>query len=222
MFLTLFLAGFAASAQAVGIYTKNFESNVVGVEWTTNTGSLVVDTAPGGQKILGADDGLAEGLSNQNVTLALTGLGPHSSATISFDFIAIDSLDNVEPFTVAVDAGTVFGAITFINRISGPTGSSDPADTGTPISTDTHAFPPVNSLSRSDAVYRISFEVPHAAASIDVTFAMSGMQGILDESWSLDNIQIETAEVPPVPAMTWYGLLMMAVLIVGIGVWTKR
>ena len=58
--LILSLAGFAGSTQAVVVYTENFESSVVGVEWTTNTGSLVVDTAPGGQNILGANDSLAE------------------------------------------------------------------------------------------------------------------------------------------------------------------
>jgi len=82
----LFLASlsiYTESVAAAVVYTENFESGTVGTEWTTNSGSLIVDTAPGGQKILGADDGLAEGLSNQSVTLALTGLAAHSKATVS-------------------------------------------------------------------------------------------------------------------------------------------
>jgi len=140
---------------AAVVYTENFESGTVGTEWTTNSGSLIVDTAPGGQKILGADDGLAEGLSNQSVTLALTGLAAHSKATVSFDFIAIDSLDDDEPFTVEVDGATVFGPVTFINRIGGPTESSNATLTGAPVSLVPRSTPshdPMRSI-----VYRLSY-----------------------------------------------------------------
>lgn len=189
--VALMLCGGLVSAADAGlIYSEDFESGPVGGEWSTSFGSLAVDTAPGGQNILGANDGSVDGLSNQSVTLSLTGLGGHSSISIGFDLIVIDSMDNSEPFTVVIGGSDVFGPVTFINRIAGPTTSSDLALTGAPISLDTHGFSPVNSLSRSDAVYRINFDVAHALSTLDTIFSFSGLQNIADESWSLDNIQI--------------------------------
>ena len=144
--------------------------------------------------------------------------------SVGFDLIVIDSMDDVEPFSVDIDGSTEFGPVFFINRIGGPTDSSDPGATGAPISLDTHMFTPVNSLSRSDAVYRIEFDATHSASTLMADFSYTGLQAINDEAWSIDNIQIEIDAVivdpptPSVPAPSTLALLGLGL----IGVATAR
>ena len=50
-----------------------------------------------------------------------------------------------------------------------------------------------NSLGYSfygDSVYHLSFTFPHSANSLVLVFSASGLQGLGDESWGLDNVNV--------------------------------
>jgi hypothetical protein len=45
---------------------------------------------------------------------------------------------------------------------------------------------------RQDAVYRLTFTFPHTQSNLALDFAGVGLQGLIDESWGLDNVQVKT------------------------------
>ena len=58
-----------------------------------------------------------------------------------------------------------------------------------------------------DSVYRLGERIPHQGDSIVINFAGSGMQGLADESWGLDNVTIyaiyaQGQQIPPTPIPT--------------------
>jgi hypothetical protein len=53
-----------------------------------------------------------------------------------------------------------------------------------------------------DSVYNLSFMFAHNASDLVLNFSAAGLQGIADESWGLDNVQVEVSAVP-VPAAVW-------------------
>jgi hypothetical protein len=53
-----------------------------------------------------------------------------------------------------------------------------------------------------DSVYNLSFMFAHNAGDLVLNFSAAGLQGIADESWGLDNVQVEVSAVP-VPAAVW-------------------
>lgn len=53
-----------------------------------------------------------------------------------------------------------------------------------------------------DSVYNLSFTFAHSASDLTLNFLAQNLQGIDDESWGLDNVQVSISEVP-VPAAMW-------------------
>jgi hypothetical protein len=53
-----------------------------------------------------------------------------------------------------------------------------------------------------DSVYNLSFTFAHNASDLVLNFSANGLQGLNDESWGLDNVQVAVAPVP-VPATVW-------------------
>lgn len=53
-----------------------------------------------------------------------------------------------------------------------------------------------------DSVYNLSFMFAHNASDLVLNFSATGLQGLADESWGLDNVQVEVSAVP-VPAAVW-------------------
>jgi len=53
-----------------------------------------------------------------------------------------------------------------------------------------------------DSVYNFSFMFAHNASDLMLNFSATGLQGLNDESWGLDNVQVAVAPVP-VPAAVW-------------------
>jgi len=51
-----------------------------------------------------------------------------------------------------------------------------------------------------DSVYNLSFTFAHSADNLALNFSAIGLQGILDESWGLDNVRVDAV---PVPAAVW-------------------
>lgn len=53
-----------------------------------------------------------------------------------------------------------------------------------------------------DSVYNFSFLFAHNSSDLVLNFSASGLQGLADESWGLDNVQVQISAVP-VPAAAW-------------------
>jgi hypothetical protein len=53
-----------------------------------------------------------------------------------------------------------------------------------------------------DSVYNLSFTFNHSASDLVLNFSAYGLQGLADESWGLDNVQVDVAPVP-VPSAVW-------------------
>jgi hypothetical protein len=61
---------------------------------------------------------------------------------------------------------------------------------------------PNNTYEAMDSVYELSFAFAHTGGSLELNFGASGLQGIGDESWGLDNVRVQVSAVP-VPAAVW-------------------
>lgn len=56
-----------------------------------------------------------------------------------------------------------------------------------------------------DSVYNLSFTFAHNASDLVLNFSAAGLQGLTDESWGLDNVQVAVAPVPVPPAVWLFG-----------------
>jgi hypothetical protein len=56
-----------------------------------------------------------------------------------------------------------------------------------------------------DSVYNFSFMFAHNASDLVLDFSAAGLQGLADESWGLDNVQVAVAPVPVPPAVWLFG-----------------
>ena len=56
-----------------------------------------------------------------------------------------------------------------------------------------------------DSVYNLSFTFNHSASDMVLNFSAYGLQGLADESWGLDNVQVAVAPVPVPPAVWLFG-----------------
>ncbi len=190
-----------AAASAMAIYSENFNSGTVGSEWSTNSGTLAVDTAANSpnEMYLGLNDTFQFGLANQSVFLNLSGLAAHTQVTLTFDMIIMRSMDGNEPFTLsAVGPGTL-ASESFENLTSGgnPLGGSDNAN-GSGVFGHADAenslgvTPDTNVGSIETALYRRSFTFDHSTSDLAITFSYSGLSSITDESWAIDNVLVES------------------------------
>lgn len=218
----------SSAAMAATSFTYDFEDGSVGAEWSLlSPGSLAVDTTPSGRKFLGLNDGQNLGFSNDAVKLTLSGLPSYSGFTLSFDLYAIQSLDGnqfgVGPDLIGATATsgslslpllhTTFSNVPFYSQsYPGNYFSNSPAQSG---STEQ------NSLGYSyygDSVYQItsSWGFGQTTAPLEFVFFASGLQGIGDESWGIDNVRIELTGTPapvPLPPAIWLlgtGLISLA------------
>jgi hypothetical protein len=185
------------AARCGDFYFNDFESSI-GSEWTSTGGggALGIDAAGGGGpglNFLGLADAVPDGgLANNTVTLTLS-LPTHSEVTVSFDFYGIRSLDggfnccgpdyfqfNVDTFTRTTSVGGPTQAFPNFLELGG-SASDNPAYAGN----QGFLGPSQNAVS-----IPMSFTVPHAAANLLVNFSMTGLQGVSDEGWGLDNVRV--------------------------------
>jgi hypothetical protein len=167
-------------------------------------------------------------LTNDDVTVTLTGLPAHDVVDLLFLFAAIDSWDGSSGsfpsgdfFTVVVDGQIVFGE-SFENSNAGYT--------------QTFAAPPGGELARKqdlgfsvgtywlDSAYDMSLDarfraIPHSGSTLTLVFrgSGSGWQAGTDESWAIDNLSIAVRSVPEPRALA---LLVAASL--GLGIARRR
>jgi len=196
--------GVAGQANADVVYFNDFEAEAFGTEWS----AVAIETTPVlARSFLGR-------FGNENVSLSISDLPTHDTIRISFDLYIIGSWDgNTIPgpdaWGIAVAGGPTLLHTTFC--VSGPTstrtqnypdwigGDSHAQRTGAAESntmgyTWSNVFLPIPV--QTDAMWQLSFEVPHTAAGITFNFFASGLQPIDDEAWGLDNVRVEAVPTP--------------------------
>ena len=222
--VALGLAMWAAGAEAVGVYSNDFETAVGPQLATSNAAGLAIDTTPtGARNFLGRNDGPAVelGLSNETVTLTLTGLAPHTSATVDLLLFIIQSWDGNSPPTNGPDRWQA-GHSGVINVLQDTTfavvaGNTQcfPSNCPATNALRTGADEAANSLGYSffgDSVYDLTYTFPHTDSTLTVTFTGLGLQEITDESWGIDNLSVEIALVdgpPPPPGVPEPGTVLL-------------
>jgi hypothetical protein len=63
-----------------------------------------------------------------------------------------------------------------------------------------------------DSVYNLSFTFAHGDSDLLLNFSAAGLQGIADESWGLDNVQVAVSPVPVPPAVWLFGSGLLGLL----------
>ncbi len=211
------LAAFAAAAASSHAfsYFEDFQGSV-GAEWS----SSLVSAAPAdaSRKFLGRFD-------NSTVTLTLTGLTVGQAATIKFDLYVTDSWDGnqggVGPdyFTFEADGNALLDA-TFANVSSYQQSYSAGNPLGGPAVAAYTDADEVNTLGYNfygNSVYKFGGSGANAAftyvptsTTLSLSFAGSGLQGVSDEGWGIDNVSVEAVPEPASMAAIAMGLAAVA------------
>ena len=175
------------------VYQNDFETPA-GAEWCNPTRT----TAPNGQTFLGE-------FGNQTACLDISGLPTHDWVRATFDIYILRSWEGSEPKPghpeLAPDIWNFVadGLARFTTTFANQTGfgqqfpGSLPGPTQYPLQTGASA---VNSLgytfagSPMDATYHIELLFSHSAGALHLDFLASGLQGLEDESWGLDNLSL--------------------------------
>ncbi|MBI3868975.1 MAG: hypothetical protein HY299_10650 [Verrucomicrobia bacterium] len=184
------------------VYNQTF-STTPGSEWS----SRITSVTP-----LGVRNFLGE-FGNQTVTLSLSNLAEHTVIEASFDLFILKSWDgnnayygpDIWDFRVANEPPllrTTFAHALPNNYIypfgqaypGGFPGGLFPPFTGAvEVGTMGYVF---NNLGPMNSVYHLRFCFAHTNADLRLQFSASGLQGISDESWGLDNVRVESAIAP--------------------------
>lgn len=207
---TAFVAavGVAGSSFA-SVYTQDFQG-AVGSEWSSSS----VTSAPSNsnRKFLGE-------FGAETVTLSLSGLTAGSTYSLAFDFLALKSWDGSngfygpDYFTVAADSTTLLNE-TFSN--AGWNQSYSAAGSGD-FAFQTNADE-VNTLGYSffgDSVYKFGgainsgFTFVAGGSTASITFTGGANQGLGDESWGIDNVNVEAVPEPMTMAVLALGALAL-------------
>ncbi len=186
-----------ANAQSV-VYSTDFEGEI-GPEWS----STDTDITPTGQRrFLGQ-------FGNDRVTLQLSDLPSHTQVSLSFELFIIGSWDGdytvhqgrqlnwgPDVWSLVLTRGATLLQTTFNNHHrpafvgscqSYPhaylEGTAQPQEGASETNTLGYAF--------ADAVYRLQLTFGHSSSSLGLQFSASGLEDIDNESWGLDNVQVE-------------------------------
>lgn len=187
----------SASPAVAQTYFNDFEG-VPGPEWSNGSTDI---TPAGARTFLGQ-------FGNQTVSLTLASV-PAGNVTVSFELFIIQSWDGHK------DSGGYGPDVWDLSVGGGPTllnttfATHDPRKQAYPDTypggLDLLPFYPhntgaaeVDTLGYSyDAVYNLSFTFAHAGGDLVLNFSATGLQGLGDESWGLDNVLvIPEIEVP--------------------------
>lgn len=184
--------GIASSSSIV--YSNDFEGTVGG-EWTPRA---PVDATPiGNRHFLGQ-------FATETVTLGLSALSVHTRVHVSCDLFIIRTWDGNHPelgpdrWQLQVRGGATLVDATFSTywnqSYPGALGDEFPPRTGA-VENDTLGYS-LPGFGGFDSVYHFDFAVDHSGASLTLDFSGIGLQSIDDESWGLDNVQVELINNP--------------------------
>lgn len=195
-------------AHAFAYYFNDFQGNV-GSEWSQTLTSDTPTPYPFGARTFLGEFG------NETVSLRLAGLPAHDTVTLGFDLYLIRSWDGSsgganlydfgnDLFRVGVAGGAVLLADTFSN--GNPAGQTYGPNASNPYMTgaaETYSLGFVfndgtlNISQVMDSVYRFNFDFAHDTSAIQFDFSGLGLQSITDESWGLDNVQVNLGNTAP-------------------------
>jgi len=190
------------------VYTEDFEGEV-GPEWSRGDR----DVTPRGERwFLGQ-------FGNDAVTLTLQALAPHTGVRVSSDLFIIRSWDGngarhpgPDIWELTADPQRRLLRTTFDNLLfpiyveqfehrqsyprEYPDGHFLPRTAA--VETDTlgytYDFTEIG-LQPVDSVYRITRSFVHVSPTLRLTFSASGLQGLDDESWGLDNVRVNLSRL---------------------------
>lgn len=202
--MALGFIGIQAPVASVGdTYFADFEP-AAGPEWSpARVEATPGSTARPSTRFIGK-------LGNEQATLTLSRLGPHDQLRVSFDLYIIQSWDGTsgahgpDVWDLSADGASILRT-TFANWPDPPTRQAYP-DTHPggdhPLGTGAAARDVLGYTWQDgrpmDAVYHLSFDIPHTASDARLVFSANGLQELADESWGLDNVAV-TVYSSPVP-----------------------
>ncbi len=171
-------------------YFNDFEGNI-GPEWSVRNPAQ----APLGRRFLGEF-----GKGNVWVSLRLENLPVHSSVILNFDLYIIRSWDGNDTshgpdiWKLEILNERTLLRTTFANEslrqaypnLFGAVPDHDPREGADEI----NSLVFIRNGVIVDAVYNLSFTLPHSDQSIEFVFSGPEVEEILDESWGLDNVEV--------------------------------
>ena len=213
----------ALDANASLVYSNDFES-AVGPEWSNTSIDI---TLVGGRRFLGQ-------FGADTINLTLDNLPKHSDIMVTFDLFILLTWDGnnmdlgVGPdiWTLSVDSGSVLFNTTFSNAFASDTdfrqaypdaypGGDNPGLTGA-AETGTLGYPHLAGYAGvGDSVYHLSFTFPHSDSILGLEFTSSALSegGLTDESWGIDNIQVDVRAVPLPSTFALFGIGFVGIVI---------
>ena len=197
-FTALIWLAAAVPSSGSALYFSDFQFGV-GPEWS----SSVTSTTPGGcvrcTTFLGS-------FANADVQLALTGLAAHSDLTISFDLYVVGSWDGnrndwagPDRWSFGLNGETPLLSTTF--SLYDPT-QAYPEDYPAGDYAARSGAAENNTLGylvdpwNGDSVYHLTYTIPHASDAVQFEFIGWNLQQVSDESWGLDNVQVQATDLP--------------------------
>ncbi len=182
------------------VYRNDFQ-NSVGTEWS----STVTSYTPSGRRFLGQ-------FNNQSVSLILTNLPAHTQLSVCLDLYVIRSWDGntisdpgrgatgPDHWTLGVLGQPTALDTTFTNWADYQQAYPDNYPTNHPALTGAREIGTLGYTYDSqpmDSVYRVLVTIDHADDFAVLNFTASGLQGLDDESWGIDNIEVITTNGVP-------------------------
>jgi len=178
-------------------YSNNFSSSI-GSEWTFP--AVVPVNVPAIQSYNGGS--VLGYLSNQQVIFNKTGIPTHDFITIEFDLYIHDTWDGnstlsgPDMWSMTVDGVNKINT-TFCNETWNSTTQSYPNDFSASnpsfSSSITHVLPTACNFGGGSlsAKYHIIKTIPHTSASLNVILEAMGLENVCNESWSIDNFEVQ-------------------------------
>lgn len=228
--LLALVCGISMPASAATVYSNDFQT-AVGSGWSSADNTIGITQAPNGdfvRKFLGEFGNGTVSLSLTGLPEHFTTTVSFSLYLIRSwdgnDTTVVNDPLGKDIWSLGVAGGPTLLSATFSN--GNPAGQSYspfpgalscnlgydaayPAGTYNPMTGAAECYSlgytftdPVVTDEPMDSVYNLSFTFAHSASDLALNFSAAGLQGLLDESWGLDNVQVHVSSVP-LPAAVW-------------------
>ncbi len=203
--------GFAADAAGSpvpaaandGYYFSSFD-NGVGPEWAP---AATETSEQGGEVFLGS-------FGNDNVTLNLSDLPPHSGATVTFDLYVLGSWDGnsttagPDRLKVLADGGVLTDA-TFSNVPANAQSFPDDYPLSNPAQTAAVAVDSLGTYGGGgSSIYSLTYTFDHWREDLELELVASNLTDFVDERWGIDDVEVAVDLIQPDVATGLVGVPM--------------